>query len=60
MFVRLAYSVTGPMAWNLLRVSHRDPTCSSDSFRRNLETFVSLYILAYTAYTDALQLCDLN
>ena len=34
-----AFSVAGPMTWNSLTDSLRDPSLSSDSFCRQLETF---------------------
>jgi len=33
-------SVAGPTAWNSLPDYLRDPTCSVDSFRRDLKTFL--------------------
>ena len=37
---RRAFSVAGPMTWNSLTDSLRDPSLSSDSFRRQLKTFL--------------------
>ena len=37
---RLAFSVAGPMTWNSLTDSLRDPSLSTDSFRRQLKTFL--------------------
>jgi len=40
MFGRQAFSVAGPMAWNLLLDYLRDPTRSVDSFRHDLKTLL--------------------
>ena len=37
---RRAFSVAGPMAWNSLPDFIRDPTSSTDSFRRLLKTYL--------------------
>ena len=37
---RRAFSVAGPMTWNSLTDSLRDPSLSIDSFRRQLKTFL--------------------
>ena len=37
---RRAFSVAGPMNWNSLTDSLRDPSLSIDSFRRHLKTFL--------------------
>jgi len=42
MFGRLAFSVAGPVAWNSLPDYLRDLTCSFDSFRSDLKTFLFL------------------
>ena len=33
-------SFVGPMTWNSLSADLRDPTCSDESFRRSLKTFL--------------------
>jgi len=43
MFGRRAFSVVDPVAWNSLPDYLRDPTCSVDSFRRDLITFLFLF-----------------
>ena len=40
MFARRAFSVAGPVAWNSLPDYLRDPSRSSDGFRRDLKTFL--------------------
>ena len=43
-----AFSVAGPVIWNWLPDSMRDPAISRDSFRRSLKTFLlSAYLLTY-------------
>ena len=37
---RRAFSVAGPMTWNSLTDSLRDPSLSIDSFRRQLKIFL--------------------
>ena len=37
---RRAFSVAGPMAWNSIAVRIRDPTSSTDCFRRLLKTYL--------------------
>ena len=37
---RRAFSVAGPMAWNSLPDFIRDPTSSTDCFRRLLQTYL--------------------
>ena len=37
---RRAFSVAGPMTWNSLTDSLRDPSLSNYSFRRQLKTFL--------------------
>jgi len=41
---RRAFSIAGPMFWNLLPDELRDPACGSDSFKQFLKTILfSLY-----------------
>ena len=40
MYGRRAFSAAGPMTWNSLTDSLRDPSLSIDSFRRQLKTFL--------------------
>jgi len=35
-----SFPVTGPTTWNSLSADLRDPTCSDESFRRSLKTFL--------------------
>ena len=35
-----SFAVTGPTTWNSLSADLRDPTCSDESFRRSLKTFL--------------------
>jgi len=37
---RRPFAVPGPTTWNSLSLDHRDPTCSDESFRRLLKTFL--------------------
>jgi len=37
---RRSFAVVGPMTWNSLSADLRDPTCSDESFRRSLKTFL--------------------
>jgi len=37
---RRSFAVAGPMTWNSLSADLRDPTCSDESFRRSLKTFL--------------------
>jgi len=37
---RLSFAVSGPRTWNSLSADLRDPTCSDESFRRSLKTFL--------------------
>jgi len=37
---RRSFAVAGPMTWNSLSADLRDPTCSDESFRRPLKTFL--------------------
>ena len=37
---RRSFAVAGPMTWNSLSANLRDPTCSDESFRRSLKTFL--------------------
>ena len=37
---RRSFAVAGPMTWNSLSADRRDPTCSDESFRRSLKTFL--------------------
>ena len=37
---RRSFAVTGPMTWNSLSADLRDPTCSDESFRHSLKTFL--------------------
>ena len=35
-----SFAVAGPTTWNSLSADLRDPTCSDESFRRSLKTFL--------------------
>jgi len=37
---RRSFAVAGPMTWNVLSADLRVPTCSDESFRRSLKTFL--------------------
>ena len=37
---RRSFAVAGPTTWNSLSADLRDPTCSDESFRRSLKTFL--------------------
>jgi len=37
---RRSFAVAGPMTWHSLSADLRDPTCSDESFRRTLKTFL--------------------
>jgi len=37
---RRSFAVAGPTTWNSLSPDLRDPTCSDESFRRSLKTFL--------------------
>ena len=37
---RRSFAVAGPPTWNSLSADLRDPTCSDESFRRSLKTFL--------------------
>jgi len=37
---RRSFAVAGPTTWDSLSADLRDPTCSDDSFRRSLKTFL--------------------
>ena len=37
---RRSFAVAGPMTWNSLSADLRDPTCSDESFRHSLKTFL--------------------
>jgi len=37
---RRSFAVAGPTTWNSLSADLRDPTCSGESFRRSLKTFL--------------------
>ena len=37
---RRSFAVAGPMTWNSLSADLRDPTCSDESFRRSMKTFL--------------------
>jgi len=48
---RRAFSVAGPMTWNSLADSLRDPSLTTDSFHRQLKTFLVLkFDLVYSAH----------
>ena len=47
---RRAFSVAGPMAWNSLPDFIRDPTSSTDCFRRLLKTYLFRALLVHPAH----------
>ena len=46
---RQAFSVAGPMAWNVLPDDLRDPSLSADNFRKRLKTHLFRNALAHSA-----------
>ena len=49
MFGRRAFSVAGPVAWNSLPDYMRDPSLSTNSFRRDLKNFFSGFTSVHSA-----------
>ena len=50
---RRSFAIAGPTTWNSLSADLRDPTCSDESFRRSLITF--LFAKVSTSVSSALE-----